>query len=292
MDIVHQAVVEWKNLKVMSKPDLKQTVRTAYKKIALGLPNSRYSGDCAPEGIDHTAHAIGYTGTQLATLPGGANLGLGCGNPLSLASIKKGDVVLDLGSGAGIDCFLAAQYVGESGLVIGVDMTHEMLELANRNKASAGITNVEFREGDIEALPVDDDSVNLVISNCVINLVPNRNKVYREALRVLKSGGCISVSDTLQTLELPQSLLDSEVAKAACISATVTKDLYLASLYDAGFIDVRVESEIAYPAELGFEQSLLEGLRDEQGIPEDIIRAAARSLISIAITAAKPAQPR
>lgn len=271
----------------MSERDLKSTVRTAYGKVALELVDACCVGCCTPGEADDTAKVIGYTEEQLAALPEGANLGLGCGNPLALASIREGDVVLDLGSGAGIDCFLAAQRAGASGLVIGVDMTPEMLERANRNKAAAGVTNVEFRQGELEALPVDDGSVDLVISNCVINLVPDRDRVYGEALRVLKAGGRISVSDMIQTMELPQALLDSEVAKAACISAAVTKEVYLASLTDAGFVNVRVESETAYPSELGFEQSLLEGLRDEQGIPEEVIRAAARSMVSIAVTAEK-----
>ena len=271
----------------MSDQDLKSTVRTAYGKIALELVDACCVGCCAPGDADNTAKVIGYTDEQLAALPEGANLGLGCGNPLALASIKEGDVVVDLGSGAGIDCFLAAQQVGTSGLVIGVDMTPEMLERANRNKDAVGATNVEFRKGELEALPVDNDSVDLVISNCVINLVPDRDKVYSEVMRVLKPGGRVSVSDTIQTMELPQALLDSEVAKAACISASVTKDVYLASLTDAGFVDVRIVSEVAYPTDLGFEQALLEGLRDEQGIPEDVIRAAAGSMVSIAVTATK-----
>ncbi|MDA1036689.1 MAG: arsenite methyltransferase [Chloroflexi bacterium] len=274
----------------MSEQDLKSTVRTAYRKIALETADACSVGCCLPGGTpDGTAKLVGYTDEQLASLPEGANLGLGCGNPLAIASIKEGDVVLDLGSGAGIDCFLAAQQVGASGHVIGVDMTQEMLDRANRNKETIGLTNVEFRFGELEALPVDDDSADLVISNCVINLVPDRDKVYRETLRVLKPGGRISVSDTIQTMELPQALLDSEVAKAACISASVTKDVYLASLTDAGFVNVQIESEVPYPKDLGFEQSLLEGLRDEHGIPEEVIREAARSMVSIMVTAERPA---
>ena len=269
----------------MSDTDLKATVRSAYGKIALDAAACCDDDGC---GADEASGRIGYSQAELASLPDGANLGLGCGNPVALASLRDGDVVLDLGSGAGIDCFLAAQAVGPSGRVIGVDMTPEMLDRANANAAAGGYANVEFRLGDLESLPVDDNSVNLVISNCVINLVPDRTRVYREALRVLKPGGRVSVSDTIQTVALPDALLDTEVAKAGCISAVVTKEAYLASLSEAGFAEVRIDSETPYPPDLGFEERLIEGLRDEQGIPEEAVRAAARSLVSIMVTAIKP----
>jgi arsenite methyltransferase len=271
----------------MSEQELKTTVRTAYAKIALeSADDCCVTGCCMP---GESALDIGYTEEQLAALPEGANMGLGCGNPLALASIKEGDTVVDLGSGAGIDCFLAGLQVGATGHVIGVDMTPEMLARANANKAATGATNVEFRRGELEALPVEDGTVDLVISNCVINLVPDRDLVYREVMRVLKPGGRVSVSDTIQTMELPQALLETEAAKAACISAAVTKDVYLASLRDAGFVDVTIESEVPYPANLGFEEALLEGLRDGHGIPEEVIRAAAASMVSIGVTATKAA---
>ena len=268
----------------MSDTDLKATVRSAYGKIALDA--AACCGDGC--GADEASSRIGYSQAELASLPDGANLGLGCGNPVALASLREGDVVLDLGSGAGIDCFLAAQAVGPSGRVIGVDMTPEMLDRANANAEAGGYANVEFRLGDLESLPVDDNSVDLVISNCVINLVPDRTQVYREALRVLKPGGRVSVSDTIQTVALPDALLDTEVAKAGCISAVVTKEAYLASLSEAGFAEVRIDSETPYPPDLGFEERLIEGLRDEQGVPEEAVRAAARSLVSIMVTAVKP----
>lgn len=268
----------------MSDTNLKATVRRAYGKIALDAA----APCCGAGGPDEVSERIGYSQDELASLPEGANLGLGCGNPLALASLQPGDVVLDLGSGAGIDCFLAAQAVGPSGRAIGVDMAPEMVARANANAASGGYANVEFRLGELESLPVDDDSVDLVVSNCVINLVPDRGQVYREALRVLRPGGRVSVSDTIQTVALPEALLETEVAKAACISAAVTKEAYLASLTEAGFTDVRIESEKPYPQDLGFEERLIEGLRDEQGVPEEAVRAAARSLVSIAVTAVKP----
>ena len=271
----------------MSEQELKTTVRTAYAKIALESADlCGVAGCCMP---GESALEIGYTEEQLAALPEGANMGLGCGNPLALASIKEGETVVDLGSGAGIDCFLAAQQVGATGHGIGEDMTPEMIARANRNKQATGATNVEFRLGEMEALPVEDSTVDLVISNCVINLVPDRDKVYQEALRVLKPGGRVSVSDTIQTMDLPQALLETEAAKAACISAAVTRDVYLESLTDAGFVDVTIESEVPYPANLGFEEALMEGLRDGHGIPEEVIKAAAASMVSIAVTATKAA---
>lgn len=277
----------------MADQNLKSTVRNAYGKIA----REAVDGCCGPDGCcspaagvaSSASKRIGYSDEELAALPEGADLGLGCGNPLALASIRPGDVVLDLGSGAGIDCFLAAQQAGPEGHVIGVDMTPEMLERARRNAGAGGYGNVEFRLGEIEALPVADDAVDLVISNCVINLVPDRSRVYREALRVLRPGGRLSISDTIQTMALPDALLDTEVAKAACISAVATVDGYLETLRDAGFVDVRVEQETPYPADLGFEERLLEGLRDDQGVPEGVVRAAARSMVSLVVTAAKPA---
>ncbi len=269
----------------MSSADLKATVRRAYGKIASDADASCCGGGC---GTTQVSERIGYSPDELSDLPDGADLGLGCGNPLALASLREGDAVLDLGSGAGIDCFIAAQAVGPSGRVIGVDMTPEMIERARANAVSAGYANVEFRLGDLESLPVDDDSVDLVISNCVITLVPDRTQVYREALRVLKPGGRVSVSDMIQTVPLPDSLLDTEAAKAGCLSAVVTTESYLASLSEAGFAEVRVDSEVPYPCDLGFEERLIEGLRDEQGVPEEAVRAAAGSLVSIAVTAIKP----
>ncbi len=272
--------------KEMSSADLKATVRRAYGKIASDADASCCNCGC---GTAQISERIGYSQEELASLPGGADLGLGCGNPVALASLQEGDAVLDLGSGAGIDCFLAAQAVGPSGRVIGVDFSPEMIDRARTNAASVGYSNVEFRHGDLESLPVDDDSMDLVISNCVITLVPNRTQVYREALRVLKPAGRLSVSDMIQTVPLPDSLLETEAAKVGCISAVVTIDSYMDSLREAGFAEVRIENEVTYPPDLGLEERLIEGLRDEQGVPEEAVRDAARSLVSIAVTAVKPA---
>jgi arsenite methyltransferase len=272
----------------MSEQDLKTTVRRAYAEIALTGGDCCDGLCCGGATATYAAKAVGYSDEELARVPDGSNMGLGCGNPLALASLSEGDVVLDLGSGGGFDCFLAAARVGSTGRAIGVDMTPEMLTLARSNAEQAGYDNVEFRLGELEALPVADATVDLVISNCVINLVPDRASVYAEAFRVLKPGGRIVVSDTIQTAKLPQAFLDTEVAKAACISAEVTREDYLASITDAGFVDVSVDEQAAYPKELGFENALAEGLKSGHGIPTEVIQLAARSMVSMSVSARKP----
>ena len=275
----------------MSDEDLKSTVRRAYGKIALGDASGccgDAGGCCGGASASDTARAIGYTDDELAQVPERANLGLGCGNPVALASLGVGERVLDLGSGGGFDCFLAAARVGPEGHVIGVDMTPEMLALARHNAEASDLTNVEFRLGELEALPLADATVDVVISNCVINLVPDRTRVFREAHRVLKPGGRLMISDTLQTAELPPEVLESEAAKAACLSPVVTMESYLAELATSGFTGAAVIEETAYPAELGFEDALAEVLSREQSVPADVIRVAARSMVSISVTATKP----
>jgi len=168
-------------------------------------------------------------------------ISLGCGDPVTLAALEPGQVVLDLGSGGGIDCFLAAQRVGETGHVIGVDMTAEMIDLARRNKAKHGMENVEFRLGEIEHLPVSDNTVDVIISNCVINLSPDKPQVFREAFRVLKPGGKLAVSDMMSDKPFPESLLKNMESWAACVSGALTEADYVAAIEAAGFVDVTVE---------------------------------------------------
>lgn len=178
--------------------------------------------------------SIGYSEEELKAVPD-ANLGLGCGNPTALAELKPGDIVLDLGSGAGFDCFLAAQKVGNSGKVIGVDMTQAMIEKAQSNAIKYGYSNVEFRLGDIEALPVESNSIDVIISNCVINLAPDKEKVFRESFRVLKPGGAMYISDMVLLEALPEDLKNDEDLLISCLAGALLKEDYLRLLNNAGF---------------------------------------------------------
>ncbi len=190
--------------------------------------------------------AVGYSAEELQAIPEAARMGLGCGNPTALASLKEGEVVLDLGAGGGIDCFLAAVAVGKTGKAIGVDMTPEMLHRARDNARSGGYDNVEFRLGEIENLPVADGTVDAVISNCVINLSPDKERVFNEAYRVLKPGGRVMVSDIVLTKELPEDIRNSLEAYAGCVAGASRKEDYLATIAGAGFENVEVVSEQAF----------------------------------------------
>lgn len=189
------------------------------------------------------AREIGYSDEELAELPDGANLGLGCGNPGAIASLQPGETVLDLGSGAGMDCFLAAPRVGPGGRVIGVDMTSEMIARANENLENSEFNNIEFRLGEIETLPVDDATVDVVISNCVLNLVPDKQRAFREIYRALKPGGRMAVSDIVKLRPLPGAIEDDPDALSACISGALHKQDYLDAIAAAGLEDVRVLSQ-------------------------------------------------
>jgi arsenite methyltransferase len=189
------------------------------------------------------AMQIGYSAEELQSIPEEARMGLGCGNPTALASLKEGEVVLDLGAGGGIDCFLASVAVGKTGRVIGVDMTPEMLHRARENARNGSYDNVEFRLGEIENLPVADGTVDVVISNCVINLSPDKARVFNEAYRVLKPGGRVMVSDMVLTRELPEDIRNSLAAYAGCVAGASLKEDYLLTITKAGFEDVEVVSE-------------------------------------------------
>jgi arsenite methyltransferase len=186
---------------------------------------------------------LGYSEEDLASAPEGANLGLGCGNPKAIADLKPGEVVIDLGAGAGFDCFLAARAVGPDGLVIGVDMTPEMVGKARENARKAGYGNIDFRLGEIEHLPVADGTADVVISNCVINLSPDKQAVYREAFRVLKPGGRIAVSDVVATAELPAEWWEDMRLLSSCISGAETVDTVEAMLRAAGFVDIDIRAK-------------------------------------------------
>jgi len=228
--------------------EVKRAVRDRYARAATestGCCEPTCCGDSANSSAQDVSKAIGYSDDELANLPSEANLGLGCGNPTAIASLAEGDTVLDLGSGAGIDCFLAAQQVGPTGTVIGVDMTHEMIERARANAESGGYANVEFRLGEIEALPVADSSIDVIISNCVLNLSTDKARVLTEAHRVLKPGGRLVVSDMVSDRPVPEVLEGNLDAVAACLPTF--RETYLAQFREAGFDDVRISDEKPYP---------------------------------------------
>ena len=218
-------------------------VRKSYTVVATEGCGCSASGCCAPAPRDNqtVSQDLGYSVAQLASLPGGANLGLGCGNPQAIASLKPGETVVDLGSGAGIDCFLAAEQVGATGYVIGVDMTAAMLERARANAVEGGYDNVEFRLGEIEHVPVADGTVDVIVSNCVVNLSPDKAAVYRDAFRVLRSGGRIALSDVIARAPIPEVMRADEELLSGCISGAETAEVVLELLTAAGFVDIRVE---------------------------------------------------
>jgi ubiquinone/menaquinone biosynthesis C-methylase UbiE len=224
----------------------------------------------------------------MAAAPAGANLGLGCGNPVALASLKEGEAVLDLGSGAGFDCFLAAKKVGGKGRVIGVDMTPEMLENARENARKAGVANVEFRLGEIENLPVADNSVDAVISNCVINLAPDKERVFAEAFRALKPGGRLMVSDLVLTAPLPKAVQESIAAYVGCLAGASLKADYLRAIKQAGFENVNVASEESFPVELMQNDPTTQAVvRDLKVTREEVVRIAG-TVVSVKVSARKP----
>lgn len=226
----------------MDSSEKKEIIKKRYGEIAMAGGSCCCSSTCCEESsVVDASKSVGYTGDQIMSVPD-ANMGLGCGNPTAFAELKSGDIVLDLGSGAGFDCFLAAQKVGSSGKVIGVDMTHEMLEKARANALKYGYSNVEFRFGDIEALPVEDRSVDAIISNCVINLAPDKEKVFSEAFRVLKPKGRMYISDMVLLAELPEDLKNDKDMLAGCIAGALLKEEYLRLLEKAGF-SVEILSE-------------------------------------------------
>ncbi|KIL39348.1 arsenite S-adenosylmethyltransferase [Gordoniibacillus kamchatkensis] len=231
----------------VTNDQIRQNVRSRYKEIALQevgsgsccLPASSCHGSA-----DDISSKLGYSSEELTAVPDGANLGLGCGNPQAIAELNPGEVVLDLGSGGGFDCFLASRQVGETGHVIGVDMTPEMVSRARNNAVKGGFTNTDFRLGEIEHLPVPDQTVDVIISNCVINLSPDKQQVFHDAFRVLRPGGRLAVSDAMMTAELPTEIKnDLDVFYSGCISGASSVDELKTMLTQSGFKDVVVESK-------------------------------------------------
>ncbi len=230
----------------MEDKKIKQAVKQRYTGFAqAGTSCCPSCSTCGNDFIEQ-AKNIGYSQEELEKIPQEAVMGLGCGNPTAIADIKKGETVLDLGAGGGIDVFLAANAVGPKGYVIGVDMTEEMVERANAIAKRKGYSNVEFRLGEIENLPVEDNSVDVIISNCVVNLSPDKPKTFREAYRVLKPEGRIMISDLVTEGELPEDIRNNFDAWAECISGAMEKGKYLDTIKEAGFREVSVVSQRTY----------------------------------------------
>lgn len=283
----------------MKNEEVTKTVRKHYGDVA------KQSGSCCGTGgsaadkpsaccgsasvgmVQDISKTIGYTDTDVNSVPEGANLGLGCGNPVALASLKEGEVVLDLGSGAGFDCFLAASRVGPRGRVIGVDMTPEMLDKARENIRKGDYENVEFRLGEIENLPVADNTVDVIISNCVINLSQDKPKVFKEALRVLKPGGRLMVSDIVLLADLPPEILDSVEAYVGCIAGASKKSDYLEAIRAAGFAEVKVLDETVFPTGDLVNDPTVKAVIEDAHITPTQIEKAASSIVSVKVSALK-----
>jgi len=263
-----------KGINRMDKDKTRKIVQDAYGKIAKGQECCS-CGTCGPD-TKEFAKSIGYSQEELKAIPDDSNLALGCGNPTALASLKEGEVVLDLGSGAGLDCFLAATKVGPNGKVIGVDMTSEMVEKARDNAKKNKITNVEFRLGEIENLPAPDNSVDVVISNCVINLSADKPKVFKEIHRVLKPCGRIAISDIALLKELPKRIQESIEAYVGCIGGAITIDEYKRIVEESGLKNIRItvkgssaciEPETKDP--MG--RAILDGLGENESLDEYVV---------------------
>lgn len=236
-------------MNILNHDEIRQAVRENYAAVARAESGCGCGPACCTPAelpsADMLSHGIGYSESEMSAVPEGANLGLGCGNPQAIAALKPGETVLDLGSGAGFDCFLAARQVGESGRVIGVDMTPDMVSKARANAVKGGYANTDFRLGEIEHLPVADATVDVIISNCVINLSPDKAQVFRDALRVLKSGGRLAISDIVATAELPEDARRDLALYTGCMAgASLVADLE-SMLHAAGFAQISISPKDA-----------------------------------------------
>jgi len=269
---------------------IKRYVKEGYAKIA------QQGGSCCPTSsccgstslAQNIGKAVGYTEEEMDVVPEGANLGLGCGNPVAIVSLKEGETVLDLGAGAGFDAFLAAAKVGKSGKVIGVDMTPEMVKRARENAVKGHYNNVEFRQGEIEHLPVESSTVDAVISNCAINLSPNKQSVFKEAFRVLKSGGRLMVSDLVLVKDLPDAIKESIEAYVGCLAGAVKKEDYLAFIKDAGFKDIKVVDQTNYPIEAMANDATAQAVMKNFSAKDIDLTDIENSVASVKIYAVKP----
>ncbi len=275
----------------MKEENVKKIVRKRYAKAAAikgsGCGCAPSASCCPTPNDEQVSRMIGYSEAEMNAVPEGANLGLGCGNPTALASLKEGERVLDLGSGGGFDCFLAAKKVGKTGKVIGVDMTPEMLDKARANAKKGKYENVEFRLGEIENLPVADSSVDVIISNCVINLAPNKKRVFEEAFRVLAPNGRLMVSDIVLLKPLPEEIQKSAEAYTSCVAGAEIKDRYLRLMHDAGFNDLQVLSEKTYPLDFILSEPEVKEAVSNLKLTKKEVDETANSIVSISVSAQK-----
>lgn len=269
---------------------IKNIVKDGYAKIATKSTSCCSGGSCCGGAslAKDISKTIGYSDKEMNDVPDGANLGLGCGNPVAIASLKEGEVVLDLGSGAGFDAFLASPRVGKTGKVIGVDMTPEMIKKARANASKGNYKNIEFRLGEIEKLPVEDNSVDVIISNCVINLSPDKESVFKEAFRVLKPGGRLMVSDLVLRKALPEIIKQSVEAYVGCLAGAIMKDDYLGYIKKSGFKNVEVVNETSYPIEAMANDITAQVVKSNTGIKQNDLKGVEDSVVSIKVSAFKP----
>ena len=277
----------------MKEEELRKTVRDHYARVAKKgrsccTPVTSCCGSADAVLAREISRKMRYTERELEAVPDGANLGLGCGNPVALASLKEGDMVLDLGSGAGFDCLLAANKVGKNGRVIGVDMTPEMIEKARENARKGNYSNVEFRLGEIENLPVADNSVDVIISNCVINLSPDKRRVFAEAYRVLRPNGKLMVSDIVLLKELPDSIKNSAQAYVACLAGAIMKHKYLEAIEAAGFQEVKVIDETAFPVDYVVNDPARKAVVEDSAMRVEDLKEIADGILSVKVLGLKP----
>ncbi len=281
------------NLKKMDTNSVKQSVVQSYSKLAkatnLGIFSKLFACCDPSQNANQVAKVIGYSEEDLKAVPSGANLGVGCGNPSALADIRKEETVVDLGSGAGFDAFIIAPLVGEKGKVIGVDLSDDMLELARKNAKKGNYANVEFVKGDIEELPLESSIANHVVSNCVINLSLNKEAVFKEAFRVLKDGGKLSISDIVLKKELPDFVKNSLAGHVACVSGAEPIEDYLDYVKEAGFEEVTIESISEFPLELMLTDPQLMKIAKEMdfNLNSEEAKDIASRVMSISLTANK-----
>ncbi len=276
----------------MKDDRIKKIVRDGYAKVAKKETSccATTPGPCSgtASANEEISRRIGYSEDDIDSVPEGANLGLGCGNPVALASLRKGETVLDLGSGAGFDCFLAASRVGKDGKVVGVDMTPEMIDKARGNARKGKFQNVEFRLGEIENLPVADGMIDVVISNCVINLSPDKKRVFEEAFRALKPGGRLMVSDIVLLKKLPESIKRNVQAYVGCLSGAEMKEKYLELIEEAGFQEIKILEESSFPIESMINDPTAQAIVRTLEIPAGEIRKIANTVASVKVSGIKP----